>query len=297
MRRFITLSAALAACASAPQPKPPDTSDAVQAERLTVTDQTLTSFSVEAKLSITNPTQDTWTVTGASDELWVDGTQAATDNPSVSQTIAPGGTGEVTIPASAEPIKDEASLRAWASRGDDKPIPLLLKGQLHVTEGAESKDLPFSRAGELRAPRLPVPKMDDAEVARYEGGDLGISFFLGLENQNAFPVHVKSVTYTAKLAGRQVADGIATAGDKLPPSQISEYEVDAKLERDQGGADVTKQAESGPLPYEFDGEADFGITKVPIHLTGSLTFGKKSDGHHAPKPAEGGDAPKPADDQ
>ncbi len=293
MRRTLVLLTAFAACATAPQPKPADTGDAVRAERLTVTDQTLTSFSVQAKLSITNSTQEPWTVTGASVELWVDGAQTVTDSPSVSQTIAPGATADVVIPASAEPIKDEASLKAWTARGD-KPIDLLLKGQLHVDEAGGAKDLPFSRAGELRAPRMPVPKMDDAEVARYEGGDLGISFFLGLENQNPFPVHVKSVTYTAKLAGRQVADGVATAGDKLPPSQISEYEVDAKLERDQGGAEVTKQAASGPLPYEFDGEADFGITKLPIHLTGTLTFGKHGEAHRQAPAAQ--EAPKPADE-
>ncbi|MHB8420613.1 MAG: LEA type 2 family protein [Myxococcales bacterium] len=293
MRRALALLPALAACASGPQPRPADASDPVRAERLTVTEQTLTRFTVEAALAVTNPTQESWTITGATDELWVDGNQAASDSPALSQTVAPGATAEVIVPASAEPVKDEASLRAWAARGD-KPIDLLLKGQLHVAAGGGTKDLAFSRAGELRAPRLPVPRMDDAEVARYEGGNLGISFFLGLDNQNPFPVHVSSVTYTAKLAGRQVADGVATAGDKLLPSQISEYEIDSKLERDQGGAEVTKLAEAGQLDYQFDGEADFGIAKVPIHLTGTLSFGKKGE-HAKPKPPP--ETQKPGEDQ
>jgi LEA14-like dessication related protein len=277
--------AALLSCATA-QPKPTaESAPEIKAESLTVTDQTLTSFNVVAKLAVTNSSASNWTVTGASEELWIEGNQASSGTPSLDQTVPAGGTAEIEIPASAEPIKDEATLRAWDARAD-KPVELLLKGELHVCDGAATRNLPFSRAGELRAPRLPVPKMDYADVARYGGGDVGIAFFLGIENHNGFPVHVKSITYTAVLAGKQVADGIATAGDKLLPSQISEYEIDSKLDRGEGGAEVTKLAEAGQLEYQLDGVADFGIAKVPIHLTGPVTFGKKGDHHKAARSQE-----------
>ena len=138
--------------------------------------------------------------------------------------------------------------------------------------------------------------MDYADISRYDGGDIGISFYVGLENQNTFPVHLKSMTYTATLAGKQVADGIASNGDKLSPSQISEFEIDSKLDRGAGGAEVTKLAESGQLNYQLEGVADFGIAKVPIHLSGLVTFGKKGE-HHAPKSGDEAAPAKPADDQ
>jgi LEA14-like dessication related protein len=293
--KLLPLLTTLAACATA-QPKPTESAPEIHAESLTVTDQTLTGFSVSAKLMVTNSSASNWTVTGASEELWVEGSRASSDTPTLNQTVPAGGTAEVEVPASAEPIKDEAELRSWDARAD-KPIELLMKGELHINDGAGTRNLPFSRVGELRAPRLPIAKMDYADVSRYDGGDIGIAFFLGLENQNTFPVHVKSITYTATLAGKQVADGVATSGDKLPPSQISEYEIDSKLDRGEGGAEVTKLAESGQLSYQLDGVADFGIAKVPIHLSGLLSFTKKGEGHHKPnQPAS--DAPaKPADDQ
>jgi LEA14-like dessication related protein len=285
----------LAACATA-QPKPTESAPEIRAESLTVTDQTLTGFSVSAKLAVTNSSANSWTVTGASEELSVDGTQASSDTPSLNQTVPAGGTAEVEIPASAEPIKDEAALRAWDGRAD-RPIELVMKGQLHINDGTSTRDLPFSRAGQLRAPRLPIAKMDYADISRYDGGDIGITFYVGLENQNTFPVRLKSMTYTAVLAGKQVADGIASAGDKLSPSQISEFEIDSKLDRGAGGAEVTKLAESGQLNYQLNGVADFGIAKVPIHLSGLVTFGKKGE-HQKPKPAgdqPAADSPKPDD--
>ncbi len=284
----------LGACATA-QPKPTESAPEIRAESLTVTDQTLTSFTVAVKLAVTNSSGNSWTVTGASEELWADGSKASSDTPSLNQTVPAGGTAEIEIPGSAEPIKDEAALRAWDERAD-KPIDLLMKGTIHISDGTSTRDLPFSRAGELRAPRLPIAKMDYADVSRYDGGDIGISFYVGLENQNTFPVRLKSMTYTATLAGKQVADGIASNGDKLSPSQISEFEIDSKLDRGAGGAEVTKLAESGQLNYQLDGVADFGIAKVPIHLTGLVTFGKKGE-HQKPKSGAepAADAPKPDD--
>ncbi len=278
----LVAAAALATgCATAPV-KPVETAAGVTTGPLTVASQSLTGFQVALKLTVTNPTSEDWTVTGATDALSVDGKTQPEDHPELDQTVAAGGSATVEVDASAEPIHDEAGLRAWIARGD-QPIPLLIQGQLALKSGATTRALAFSRAGELRAPRFPVPKMDDAEVARYEGGSIAVSFFLGLQNENAFPVKIKSIRYTATLAGRQVADGLASAADTLPASQLAEYEIDKQLDSTEGGEQITKLAEGGKLDYALDGTVDLGIAQIPIHLTGFLSFDSKPSGHHKKK--------------
>ena len=89
--------------------------------------------------------------------------------------------------------------------------------------------------------------------------------------------------------------GSRAPGTSFPPRRSRSSRSNSKLERNEGGAEVTKLAESGQLNYQLDGVADFGIAKVPIHLSGLVSFGKKGE-HQKPKPSE--DAPaKPADDQ
>lgn len=281
MRRspgFLLLALSLG-CATAPS-RPTAPEGPIKAVSLTVTEQTLTGFTVTLDLAITNRSASSWTLQAADTELWVDGILSASNHGQLSQVIPAGGTLELKLPASAEPVKDEASLRSWTSRGD-RPVPLVLKGAIQLAGGNGIQDLPFSHAGELRAPRLPVPKMDDAEVARYDSGEIGVSFFLGVENQNPFPIHLRSITYHATLAGQLIAEGFASSGDKVPASQTAEYEIDARLDKEHGG-ELSKLADEGKLTYRLDGEIDLGLTHVPIELSGPLTLGKKGTHHATP---------------
>ncbi len=278
-RIFVSLALATGCASAAPKPGG-GPNDPVEALALTVTDQTLTRFDLATKLRISNPTAAPWSLQAADVEVWLDGVLSGSSHPTLGQAIPPNGSIELDIPATSEPIHDEASLRAWAARAD-RPVPVLMKGALQIDEGGAIRDVPFGRAGELRAPRLPLAKIDDAELARYDGGELGLAIFLGVENQNGFVLHVKSVTYHATLGGRLVSEGVASTGDRVPASQTAEYEIDARMGKDSGGPELTKLADAGGLTFTLDGTIDVGLTLVPFHLTGPLSFEKKGKGHHA----------------
>jgi LEA14-like dessication related protein len=254
-------------------------SEDVQAGPLKVTEQTLTGFSVEGMIDLTNSAKEPLQISGATYELFVDEHQMSTGNLTFNQILESGGLTSLKIPAQAEIAKDEATLAPWTARGE-QAIPLLLKGELKVNlEGRPPESWPFARTGELRSPRLPVPKINDAEAARYENNEIGLAFYLGIDNQNPFPIHIKSATYKILINGKQVADGIASVGDRIPASKMAEYEVLARLSPAQFGPELHQLVQDNKLAYVMDGTIDLGIAQVPIHLTGDLKFSKGSKGH------------------
>jgi LEA14-like dessication related protein len=279
----------LPACAGARGEGAGEGTEDVQAGPLKVTEQTLTGFSVEAMIDLTNSAKEPLQISGATFELLVDEKPMASGTLPFNQILEPGGITSLKIPAAAEIAKDEATLAPWTARGE-QAIPILLKGEIQVNlEGKPKESWPYARTGELRSPRLPVPKINDAEAARYENNEIGLAFYLGLDNQNPFPIHIKSATYKIVINGKQVGEGIASVGDRIPASKMAEYEILARLSPAQFGPELHQLVQDNKLAYVMDGTVDLGIAQVPIHLTGDLKFSKGSKGRKHGTQGEEGD--------
>jgi LEA14-like dessication related protein len=251
---------------------PPDT---LQAQPLAVTEQNLTSFTVEARMEFQNPDATALTIREATFEITLDGTSVNKGRVTLDLQVAAGDSQFVRIPAPTTLAPDEETLKKWLAKGDT-PIHMVMQGTLIMDEQGVSREAPYSEVGELRAPRLPKPKMNDVDVGRYGGeSELGISFFLGLENQNPFEVRVASISYRATLDGKEVAAGMASTGDHIPASQTAEYEIETAMK-------TTEQ--KNEMTYSLEGVVDLGVTKLPYNLTGPVNFSKP--GHHKKKGAE-----------
>jgi len=262
------------ACATAKAPPPPLPPEALQMQALVVTDQNLTEFTVEARMQFENPDPSPLEIREATYEVSLDGTSLGKGHVTLDQTVEAGGSQFLRIPAPTVMSTDEETLKRWLAKGEE-PIRMVMQGTLKITEAGQTREAPFSEAGELRAPRLPVAKINDVDVGKYGEGELGISFFLGLENQNPFEVRIKSISYRASLDNQEVAAGMASTGDRLPPSQTAEYEIESATKRPGDKSDMT---------YGLEGVIDLGVTKVPYHLTGPINFSKPS--HHKKKSEE-----------
>jgi LEA14-like dessication related protein len=260
-------------CATAKPQSPELPADTLQAQPLAITEQSLTRFTVEARMEFQNPEATPLQIHEATYEVTLDGTSMSKGTVPLDLTVAPGESQFVRIPAQTELAPDEDTLKKWLAKGDT-PIHLVMQGTLKMNEQGVAREAPFSEVGELRAPRLPLPKMNDVDVGRYGEGELGISFFLGLENQNPFEVRIASISYRASLDGQEVATGMASTGDHLPASQTAEYEIEASM----------KKSEQKNMTYSVEGVVDLGVTKLPYHLTGPVNFSKP--GHHKKKGAE-----------
>jgi LEA14-like dessication related protein len=260
-------------CATAKPPSPELPADSLQAQPLAVTEQSLTSFTVEARMEFQNPEATPLVIHEAVYEVTLDGTSVGKGQVTLDQTVAPGESQFLRIPAQTALAPDEDTLKKWLAKGDT-PIHLVMQGTLKISEQGVARETPFAEVGELRAPRLPLPKMNDVDVGRYGEGELGISFFLGLENQNPFEVRIASISYRASLDGQEVATGMASTGDHLPASQTAEYEIEASMKSEQ----------KNQMTYSVEGVIDLGVTKLPYHLTGPVNFSKP--GHHKKKGSE-----------
>jgi LEA14-like dessication related protein len=124
-----------------------------------------------------------------------------------------------------------------------------------------------------------VPKINDAEAARYENNEIGLAFYLGIDNQNPFPLHIKSATYKILINGKQVGEGIASVGDRIPASKMAEYEILARLSPTEFGPELHQLVQDNKLAYVMEGNIDLGMASVPIKLSGDLKFSKGSKGH------------------
>jgi LEA14-like dessication related protein len=268
VRRAVLALGFSVGCAGAP-PVAPVAPEALQTQRLTVTEQTLTGFTAEARFELTNSGDTPMQITGATYDLTMDGKPLTSGQLDLDQAASPGQIISLRVPVSAEVVHDAAELKALVARGDT-PIPLVMKGVVKITQNGAQTELPYSRLGELRAPRLPVPMMNDTALGRSEQ-DVSVSFYFGVENQNPFDIKIRNISYRAELDGKEVGSGAASIGDRIPASQTAEYPIQESVPK----LDRSKTE----LPYHFTGTVDLGIVQVPIDLTGMLKFEESKTKH------------------
>ncbi len=268
IRRAALAFGILTGCAGAP-PVTAVTPEALQTERLSVTEQSLTGFTAEARFELTNTAETPMQITGATSDLTLDGKPLSAGQIDLDQTAAPGQIVSLRVPVTVEVVHNAAELRAMIARGDT-PIPIVMKGAMKISQGGTQTELPYSRLGEVRAPRLPVPMMNDTALGRTDQ-DVSVSFYFGVSNQNPFEIKIKNITYRAELDGKEVGTGTASIGDRIPASQTAEYPIQESVTNfDRSKTEV---------PYHFTGSVDLGLVQVPIDLTGNLKFEEKKSTH------------------
>ena len=268
IRRAVVAFCILTGCASAP-PVAPVAAEALQTERLAVTDQSLTGFTAEARFELSNTGDTPMQINAATYDLTMDGKPLTSGQLDLDQAASPGQLISLRVPVTAEVVHDAAELKALVARGDT-PIPLVMKGTIRVSQGGTQTELPYSRLGELRAPRLPKPTMNDTALGRTDQ-DVSVSFYFGVENQNPFEIKIKNISYHAELDGKEVGTGTASIGDRIPASQTAEYPIQENVPNfDRSKTEV---------PYHFTGSVDLGLVQVPIDLTGTLKFEEKKSTH------------------
>ncbi len=266
MKALLTRLSVLALCGCATaQPAPTPESEFLKVAQVAITDQSLTDFTAEARMELNNSTDTAMQIGAASWALSLDGTSVASGSVDLDQTAEAGQTITFRVPGTAEIVHSEDELKALVAHAD-QPLEVLMKGSLKVTQAGKTSELPYARVGTLRAPRLPIPKMNDAALGRADD-DVSVSFYFGLANQNAFKVKVKNITYHAELDGKEVGAGVATTGDDLPASQTAEFPIQESVPE----LDRSKNQ----IPYHFTGTVDLGITQVPVDLSGTLTWTNK----------------------
>jgi LEA14-like dessication related protein len=260
IRRALVTFGILAGCAGAPAVTVAP--EALQTEQLAITEQSLSGFTAEARFELNNTGETPMEISSATYALTMDGKPLTSGQVDLEKTAAPGGQLQLRVPVSMEIVHNADELTALVGRGDT-PIPLLMKGVVKVSQGGTQSEIPYARTGELRAPRLPVPHMNDTALGRSDQ-DVTVSFYFGLENQNPFEIKVKNISYHAIVDGKEIGSGTASMGDRLPASQTAEYPIQENL--------TNLDRSKSEIPYHFTGAVDLGLVQVPIDLSGTMKF-------------------------
>jgi LEA14-like dessication related protein len=272
MRKILaTAVLALAACASAPEQKGPPPPLAVQVEsrKAEVTKQSLTEATVTVEAAALAPEAGV-TATGAHWELVLDGNVIATGEQKLGTPISTTEPTVLQLEGGATVAKDAQAVQALsAHRGG---FPIALRGTLDFAgaNGATGK-AEFAKSSFLREPRMPQVVVIDVGASHYDDGHVNLTFNLGLDNPNPFPVDVVGFKYKIAVNGQPVADATAGAQTEVPPSSKKVLEVTEQLDP-KTFKDLERIYKSNSMSYRLTGELDVGLAKFDVDIGSPINF-------------------------
>lgn len=261
----------LAGCASnAPKPVTPPQLD-TQSLKTEVLSAGMTEFALVETVHVKNTGATPARVASAAWELVFDGKVIATGNSPQSQSLAPGEEADLRIESSSGAIAQSAE-EVEALGKTKGGFPVALRGSLTVTgEAGASAEFAFAKATQLRAPRLPVIKMSQVSASHYDDDHIALTFRIGFENPNPFPLSIKGFTYVIDINGQKVVEQTSGGGTDVPASATKVIEVSETL-TPAGFKDLVMLYKRNSMKYALKGEVDMGLAKLDVELAAPIEF-------------------------
>ncbi len=261
LRPAVLLAILSLGCATAPpRPAPPLASAGLNVRQID-----LARFALAARITVVNDSGLPWKLQAALTQVTVDGVLSGSDRVALSQTVPPRRSLEIEVPAAAEPIHDGTALREWAEKGE-REIPVLVAGAVQLSDGGAIRDLPFSVAGALRPPKLPIVRVSEASLTGTHGARTA-TFVLSVENPNSFAIPVRAVSCHATLAKGAVAEGLGQGPEQLPAGGTVTYRWSGPV---PAGDDAEGRMAQGRLDYRLEGELNLGRIRIPLRFQGPV---------------------------
>jgi LEA14-like dessication related protein len=106
-------------------------------------------------------------------------------------------------------------------------------------------------------------------------GPVEAVLYLTVNNPNSYALKVASVTYSATVGTRRVADGERTEEMRIEPSGETVVKVPVRLQTDVFAAALREVLDAKALSYEFNGSVGVvapvvGVVRVPFSRTGTI---------------------------
>lgn len=265
MRRRLGIAAfaaLTAACASTPDGPPAPELRKAEVYRIEIRDQDFTEFTALAHVQLppgVQPTSAHWEILRGSPLTLL----ASGESPITSEQITDDGVVQVggRAPYSTDP-DDLAEIMA-----EEGSLPLVVRG--HVAAGNVHYE--FSRAGRVRAPRVPAITISQVEAAAIPSERrVGLVFFIRIDNQNAFDIPLENIDYDLQIGEVAIDRGIA--GTKRLVPRATAVEVDLPISLDETNfPDVARHLKGeSQLRYHMKGEVRLGVGRIPFELSGPI---------------------------
>lgn len=263
------VAAALIAAGCSSTPDMPDRPPVQKAEvhRIEVKDQDFTQFTAVSHVEIMP--QQTVRATGATWELLINGEPAGSGTVPLDKEIDAGG-GVVEIPATAPYAKGEKLAEVLAS---ETPLSIIMRGHVDTSDGTRWE---YTKAGRVRAPRVPEVKVWHVEAGAFpQDNQVGLRFFVHVENRNPFDIQLEQMTYDLSINGKKVINqGTAGRKEKVPAASRAQLEIPLTLSERNFPEVKNAIRGSAGLDYAIDGVVRLGIGRIPVELTGPIELGR-----------------------
>lgn len=266
MKRIAVLSMwALAACQA--EVKPDARAPELKNQELTVLSQSLTEFKV--RLSGKLDCADTCSATRAKLELVVDGKVVSGTEQPVSLSLAAGTAADFVLEQSSQYVTSADELKAMDSRGGS--LLAAMRGKLYVTQGNKTHEVDFARSREVRVPRLPHVKFQELEAGRFDEGEAGVVFHIGVFNPNPFEIRVSQLKYSVTVAGKPVGESVIGKAERVSPASTGVFDIETHVDAStHGEAEVKKLIKSKVLPYVISGEMTAELFSETFEFKGDV---------------------------
>lgn len=267
----LALATALAGAACSSAQTVPDRPPVTRAEvdKLEVKDQNFTEFTAVAHVHIVPSAGQAVRAERATWELRLDGDERGSGTLPLDVEIPPGGA-VIEVPVRTTYAEGE-KLSSILER--EEALPLLFRGSVVTSDGHVYE---FSQAGRVRSPRIPEVKVWHVEAGAFpREQEIGLVFFVRLENRNPFEIQLEQLTYDLTVNGKKlIEDGTAGRAEKIPPASMADLEIPVTVGR-ADLPDIARYIKTGTgLTYDIDGTVRLGVGRIPFELNGPIELGK-----------------------
>jgi LEA14-like dessication related protein len=251
----------VAACAG-PQ-KPTFETHQVRADHVEIKDQNFTTFTPMAVVPLENAAP-VHLVDGTY-EVQVRGQKIGSGKVPLDLTVQPGES--VKFVTDAVPYAPED--KTGEVLEIEGSLPIVVRGEMHADNGDIYE---FSRAGNVRTPRVPTVKVWHIEVTTYPDEDrLAVLFFVRVVNKNPFDIQLEELSYNLEVGGKTlVTDGVAGTKEVIGAATGGQIELPVDITKQNFG-DVKKLMRNwNSLPYRIQGDVRLGVGRMAVSLQGQL---------------------------
>lgn len=252
MRHPLTSALALTLLACATTPKGPVAGPdpaVIASQDLNVPEQGLTQFEVKWEGTLQSP--EAATLERATWELVADGKVVKSGEQRFDLPLPAGEAVPVSLEQEGRYVDSAEELKALGERPGSMLVAL--RGKLFVNRADTTDELEYARSRELRMPRLPMPGLREVEGARYSAESANLIFHLTITNPNPFPVSIDGFTYTAVVAGKQMAEGTVAQSNTVRASESDAFEFQVNLNQETYGPEVKKLIKDRSIPWKVTG--------------------------------------------
>ncbi|MBK7860940.1 MAG: LEA type 2 family protein [Archangiaceae bacterium] len=257
----------LAAAACKEEVKPDAKAPELKNQELQVLSQSLTEFKLRFGGHL--ECAEACSATRAKFELVVDGKVVSSGEQPVSLSLQANTGADWAMEQTSQYVASADELKAMDSRGG--ALNSALRGKLFVTQGSRTYEVDFARARDVRVPRLPHVKFQELEAGRFDEGEAGVTFHIGVYNPNPFEIRVTQLKYVVTIAGKPVTDTTAGKAERVSPASTGVFDLETHVDAStHGEAEVKKLIKSKVLPYVITGEMTAELFSETFEFKGDV---------------------------